>query len=114
MFTDYKWWYIKRDDNDFITEVAVRFFEGEYKIIDGKEKYVRTRRLETITDLAHLVLQIDGQEVLKGVTEQTGEKAVFYTQEDFGQIKTDDELRTFLNKEIAKDKGRQVINEQKI
>lgn len=27
--TDYKFWFIRRDDNGFITEVAVRFYEGE-------------------------------------------------------------------------------------
>ena len=32
----------------------------------------------------------------------------------FGQIKTDGEIRVFMNTEIAKDTGREVINEQKI
>lgn len=119
MRTDYKFWYIKRDDAGLITEAAVRFYEGEYqtKVVENdlgeleeKQVYVRTKRLETLTDLQHLAK--DGK--LKGITEQTDKKAVFYNQEDFGQIKTDNELRAFLNKEIAKDKGREVINEQKL
>ena len=112
MRTDYKFWFIKRDDNCFITECAVRFYEGEYqtKIIDGVEQqvYVRTKRLETLTDLSHLAT--DGK--LKGITETNGKKCVYYTQSDFGQIKTDNELRDFVNQEIAKDTSRTVIKEQ--
>lgn len=111
MKTDYKFWYIKRDDNGFITEVAVRFYEGEYQTINGEQKYVRLKRLETAKELAHLK---DKEGKVKYVEENTEKKAVFYNQDNFGQIKTDDELRTFLNKEIGKDKGREVIDEQKI
>ena len=110
MRTDYKFWFIRRDDNGFITEVAVRFYEGEYQTIDSKQVYVRTKRLETLTDLSHLAK--DG--TLKQLKEVNGREAVLYYPEDFGKIKTDDELRSFLNKEIAKDTGRGVINEQKI
>jgi hypothetical protein len=109
MRTDYKFWYIKRDDTGFITEAAVRFYEGEYQMINGEKKYVRTKRLETVNELKHLAK--DGK--LKGVTEQTGEQCVFYNQEDFGQIQTDGELRSYLNQELAKDKSREPIEEQK-
>ena len=108
--TDYKFWYIKRDDNGFITEVAVRFYEGEYQIVDGEKTYVRIKRLESVLELAHL--KKDGK--IKGITEKTEKLCVYYDQSDFGQIKTDEEIRAFCNKEIFKDKGRQVIKEQKI
>lgn len=110
MRTDYKFWFIRRDDNGFITEVAIRFYEGEYEIKSGKQVYIRTKRLETLSDLPHLVKR----GVLKVINEITGEKAIYYNQEDFGQIKTDNELRNFLNQEISKDKGREPINEHKI
>lgn len=106
MRTDYKFWYIKRDDNGLITEAAIRFYEGNY---DGEGKYIRTKRLETFADLEHLAKA----GVIKGITEKTGKKAIFYTQSDFGQIKTDDELRLFLNKEITKDPVRVPIDGQK-
>ena len=109
MKTDYKFWYIRRDDDGFITEAAVRFYEGDYQIIEGKDVYIRTRRLETFDDLQHL--QKDG--VIKGLKEVNGKIAVFYYEDNFGKIKTDEELRLFLNKELAKDVSREPIKEQK-
>lgn len=112
MKTDYKFWYIKRDDNGFITEVAVRFYEGEYQTIDGEEKYVRTKRLAVSKgELNHLAKEDGNISYTKEITEK---EAIVYRVKDFGQIKTDDEIRVFLNKEIAKDKGREVIDAQKI
>ena len=113
-FTDFKLWYIKRDDDIHISEAAVRFYEGKYQTINGKEVYVRTKRLETLKDLKHLAKKVDGKYVLKGLVEKNGSKAVIYLPEDFGVISTDDELRAFLNKELAKDKSREPIDEQKI
>ena len=104
-YTDYKFWFIKRDDNGFITECAIRFYEGEYK----NEKYKRIKRLESFEDLKHLAKD----NAIKGLKEQTGETCVFYSQEDFGQIQTDNELRSYLNQELAKDGTRQSIPEQK-
>jgi len=112
MFTDYKFWFIKRDNNGFITECAVRFYEGDYQVVDGEEKYIRTKRLQTYEDLKHL--KSKDAEVIKGLKEDNGNIAIYYTLEDFGQIKTDEELCDFLNKELKKDKGRKPIKEQKI
>lgn len=116
MYTDYKWWYVKRDDDGFITEATVRFHEGEYqtKIIEGEEKqvYVRTKKLNVEKgELSHLK-KTDGK--ISYAKEIDGTGNIAYTQKEFGKIKTDDELRAFCNKEIAKDKGREVIKEQKI
>lgn len=108
MYTDYKFWYILRDDDGFITECTVRFYEGEYQEIKGEQVYVRTKRLETLNDLSYL--QTNG--IVKAISETNGKKAIYYNQQDFGQIKIDDELRNFMNKQISKDKGRQIIPKQ--
>ena len=121
MLTDYKFWYIRRDDNGFITDCAIRFYESEISTKDEQvwdetekkfilkpvTKYRRNKRLQK-ADLNYLK---KGEE--KFIKELSGADAVLYTQEDFGQIKTDDELRLFLNKELAKDKNRKAIPEQK-
>jgi len=80
-FKDYKFWFIRRDNDGFIIEAAVRFYEGKYK----DKVYIRTKKLDT----------------------------KIYTDKDFGLIKTDDELRKFLNQQLAKIKGREAIPEQK-
>lgn len=108
MLTDYKFWYIKRDDNGFITECTVRFYEGEIQ----KKVYVRTKRLQS-KDLSHLSKDIKGKMGLEITKEIDGNDVVGYTSKDFGEIKTDDELRLFLNKELAKDKSREPVDEQK-
>ena len=106
--TDYKFWFIRRDDDGFITEAAVRFYEGDHQPVTvGGEtsiKYVRAKRLKK-NDLKHL----DD----KYVKESSGVDAKLYTPDDFGLIKTDDELRAFLNGELTKDKTRIPIKEQK-
>lgn len=108
MLTDYKFWYIRRDDNGFITEAAIRFYEGEMQdvIEDGQtvNRYVRTKRLAP-DETPH--------KDKPKVKESSGADAILYTPSDFGQIKTDDELREFMKNEIAKDKDREVIKEQK-
>ena len=113
MLTDYKFWYIRRDDDGFIEEAAVRFYEGEITTKNERDnddnlvpvtKYRRSRRLGK-NDLKHLDH--------KFVKESSGADAKLYTRTDFGTIKTDDELRAFLNSELAKNKGREPIEEQK-
>jgi len=113
MLTDYKFWYIRRDDNGFIEEAAVRFYEGEVttlpeKDIDGNvvhvTRYRRSKRL-TKEDVPHIA---------EGFKKETsGGDAKIYTQSDFGNIKTDGELRLFLSGEIGGDVMRTVIDEQK-
>jgi hypothetical protein len=102
--TDYKFWFIRRDDDGFITEAAIRFYEGE-TIKSGKENvYIRNKRLEA-KDLKHLSSLTYKKEI-------GGKDTVIYTPYNFGKIKTDNKLREFLNKELAKDKGRQPIKQQ--
>jgi len=110
MKTDFKFWYIRRSDDGFIEEAAVRFYEGDYQttVIDDKGNtglaYVRTKRLEK-ADLPHLDKKFK--------KETNGNDAKLYTSDDFGSIKTDDELTGFLKKELKKDSTRETINEQK-
>lgn len=118
-FTDYKFWYIKRNDEGFIKEVAVRFYEGEYqnKMIEGEEKeiYVRTKKLSVQErDLDHLADSKGNIGYTDDLHVAQGKDAVVYLPKHFGKIKTDEELKNFVNKEIAKDKGREPIREQKI
>jgi len=118
MRTDYKFWYIKRDDNGYIRNVAVRLYEGDYqnKQVEDengnlvtKSVYTRTKRLESFDDLKHLAKK----NKIRGVTENSGKFCMYYDTSDFGDnIKTDEELITFLNGEIKKDKLRDAINEQ--
>jgi len=122
--TDYKFWYIKRDlQTGMVREVAVRFYEGailpaEETIVSldattseptlgavAVERYQRTKRLQR-EELAYL----GGVDFVK---EASGRDAAFYTQEDFGTIYADDEIRWFLNGELAKDGSRESIMEQR-
>ena len=106
--TDYKFWYIKRDDDGFIIEAAVRFYEGNYitETVEGIPQviYKRIKRLNP------------GETPHKNMprkAEVSGKETVLFSQVNFGQIKTDDELRLFMNGELMKDLLRSPINEQK-
>lgn len=115
MKTDYKFWYIRRNDDGFIEEAAVRFYEGEITIqnelnnetfvVEPVNRYRRIKQLDVANDLKHLKSQKTKKDI-------TGKDAVLYTVEDFGNIKTDDELRVFLNSELKKDVTRTPIPEQ--
>jgi len=112
MQTSYKFWYITRDDDGYITECAIRFYEGEtskkleYVDIDRQEEVTRYRRVKRLNraDLSHF-------SVFK--KEANGNDTVVFNQSDFGSIKTDQELIAFLNVQLAKDGSRTPINEQK-
>lgn len=111
MLCDYKFWFIRRDDDGFITECGVRFYEGEIstlpETVQGETKmvtaYRRTKRLQK-KDVKHFK---------NFKKELSGNDAVIFTDEDFGKIKTDGELNIFLNGQLAKDKNREPIAEQK-
>ena len=118
MKTNYKFWFIRRNDDGFITEVAVRFYEGDYQTVNGKEKYVMTKRLNSFNELKHLAKNINGIYTINGFVDReeniNGDTAVLYYYEDFGKIKTDEELCKFLNKELSKDSKRSPIKEQEL
>ena len=110
---DYKFWYIRRNDKGQITEAAIRYYTGaittenevqEDLTLKPVTRYRRSARL-TEVDLGYL-----GSGFAK---ETSGADVKIYTPADFGVISTDDELRTFLNPELAKDPVRTPIDEQK-
>lgn len=119
IYTNYKIWFTKRNDDGFITEVAIRVFEGEYQDkevedengnVITKNVFVMTKRLESFDELSHFAK--DGE--LRGTTENTGKFCVYFNTSDFGsELRTDEEITTFLNGEIKKDTLREVIDEQK-
>lgn len=100
MNIEYKFWYIKRNDDGFITETAVRFYQGKYI----KDEYVREKRLLE-NDLKFLKDK-------KTIIESNELPTKLFNQEDLGMIKTDDEICNFLNKILEKDTTRQPIKEQ--
>lgn len=100
---NYKFWYIKRDDSDFITEVAVRYYEGDHKDViekddDGNDvtvnRFVREKRLKK-NDVKLLANKM--------LFESEEKEAFVYEEEDFGRIQTDDQLRDFLDNLCKKD-----------
>lgn len=109
----YKWWYITRDDDTgLITEAAVRFYEGDdfdVETVDSEgnktvsKAYRRTKRLSK-SDIPEL----DGA----FRKESDGSDCRVYTREDFGDIKTDGELRVFVNRQMAKHKTRKPQKDQ--
>lgn len=111
---DYKFWYIKRDDDGIITEAGIRFFEGENKDVNEIDiegntqtvnRYVREKRL-SVKDLKDLSSQATRKET-------SGDEAIVYTPEHFGKIKTAEELALFCNKELAKDKAHEPVEVQR-
>ncbi len=114
--SEYKFWYIKRDDNGFITEAAIRYYEGavttENEVVqlhgvpEPVTKYRRTARLQKadIFDSASKTF----------VDEANGNDAVVFTTKDFGRIKTEDELRAFLNVDLARDTTRTPIDQERV
>lgn len=96
MFIDYKFWYIKRDDDGFIIEVAVKFFRGDIttELENGQNvtRYRRNLRFnKSILDNFNLQVVFDS----------ANNPALLLTSGQFGQIKTDEELRSFCNQKLA-------------
>ena len=114
MKTDYKFWYIERLDDVHISEVAVRFSEGEITTLDEMDgdklvpvtRYRRSKRLQK-EDMPHF----DGIETKK---ELSGNDCFIFTDADFGVITTNSSLVEFLNKELEKDDSRNPIEEQEV
>lgn len=115
MKADYKAWYVKRDDDGFITEAAIRFYEGEIESIEVvnpetnlkeiRQEYVRKARLKA-DQLTHL------SNSSTFIKEETSD-AVLYKSSHFGKIKTDKQLYRFLDKELLKDLKRIAIKGDK-
>lgn len=108
---DYKFWYVRRDDDIHISEAAIRFYEGE-----------ESAQLETDTDgVEQMVTRYRRSKKLQGAElpadkpkkkDKTGAETVIYTASDFGVISTDEELRAYLNQELKKFVGKSPVKEQ--
>ena len=119
MKTSYKFWYIKKEDDVHISEVAVRFYEGEnfdvnvvkvdpetqQRTTELVNKYMRTKRLSA-KEVAH-------EEGRKTVTESNGNECFVYTPDDFGVTSDIDDVVAFLNGVLKKDKKRAPEDTQK-
>ena len=117
MKTSYKFWYVHKDDDIHINEVAIRFYEGQITTEDEEifdvesnsfvktsvTRYRRTKRL-TIDELPHL----NG----KSIKESSGEDCIVYTDKDFGITSNLDDVISFLNNELGKDPSREPVIEQ--
>lgn len=96
MKTSYKIAWILRIDEVHIDKCLVVFFEGEVTTINEKDAIINEILPVTRYRPSAIV------------------KQVIYTSNDFGVISSTDELRIFLNKELAKDKTRTPVDEQTI
>ncbi len=112
MLTDYKFWYITRQDDVHISECAVIFREGKIKdvaVYDEKMKKVGTEKRYVVSK----ELKKNDIKHVKGKFKvRNGKDFKVYTTEDFGEITTNDELRVFVNSELMKIEGRTPIEAQ--
>jgi hypothetical protein len=108
MYISYKFFYVSKDnDSGLITEAAVRFYEGEDQEVEVTDpvtnevttvtQYVRVNRLGH-TD----VPEIGGT----WRTDGDNQPISVFTPAQFGEISDEDELRLFLNQEMAKHETR--------
>ena len=112
MDTQYKFRWILRDDDGVIEKVMIAFYEGIYSELTGPGGEIDKRFL-IITKLNKTKLKhLKSKKFVRGKDDV--EADVLYDQSDFGVISTDDELRTFLNGELAKDNSRSAIPEQRV
>ncbi len=116
MDTQYKFRWILRDDDGWIVNALISFYEGTYRpdvpIIDPiSGKVIGTQNL---FDISKKLTRSDLWHLRSMLFNPRNNADVLYLPRDFGRISTDDELRKFLNGEIAKDVGRKPIPEQEI
>ena len=107
MFIDYKYWYINRDDDGHITEVAIRPYLGN--ITTAPEFDTQQQKTVPVTRYRRLQRVNAGviQNALKDMNVQifndaSNNPTVVLRQEHFGKIKTDAELNQFCNSIIKK------------
>lgn len=109
--TDYKIWYIARDDYGAITDVAVRIFEG-HLITHPVQELDGTTRLETVYQRTHRLTAQQTSYLGPGFISDGAHEARHYTAQDFGVIATSRQLQDFLDAQIQHDPWRTPIHEQ--
>lgn len=116
MDTQYKFRWILRDDDGWIDAALISFYEGTYRpnvpIIDPSSgEIIGTQNL---FDISKKLTRSDLWHLKSMIFDPRNNADVLYLPKDVGRISTDDELRKFLNGEIAKDVDRKPIPEQEI
>jgi hypothetical protein len=93
MLIEYKFWYINRDDDGFIDRAAIRFFSDDA----STGAYQRTSQF-TLDELRAIFPTED----IQAAFGDPARLAVVFTPEQFGVIKTDQELARFATAQLAK------------
>ena len=106
-FISYKFWYITRDDDGFITKAAIRFYEGDDMDIEIEDFETKEKKIENRYIRINILSKEDVSEIKGEWQKDAGNNdCKVYTEKDFGKIKSDDEFRLFCNKEMHKHKSR--------
>lgn len=102
---DFKFWYIRRDDDVHISEAAIRFYEGDITTKDELDfdtrSYVPIRRYRRVLRLTAQDMSYLGNKPIR--KELSGHDAIIFTPADFGVISTEAELDAFINRIIKDD-----------
>ena len=113
MRTSYKFWFVTRQDDIHISEVAVRFYEGE--VITQNEKVdmdivpvTRYRKIRQLTKA-----ELPHEKDRTHITDKNGKECLIYTDKDFGVTSDLDDVVLFLNGVLKKDKNRLSNDTQK-
>lgn len=88
---DYKFWYIKREDDVHISEAAVRFYEYRKDVVFD-ERGIKNESIDRFRRLK--ASDIPGRAVFREIN---GEDCFIFNSDDFGVISSDDDLRIFLD-----------------
>lgn len=111
-YIDYKLAYVTRNDNYYITEIGVMFYEGSFETVTVPDlktgtttktitQYVRSKRFDK-TEIAVASAQ-------KTRVNRANQQIIVYTDNDFGQATNTAQLQVFLDKELAKNVSKQPL-----
>ena len=101
MKTNYKFWYITKQDDVHISECGIRFFQTA--ITTENEKHLTEFKSVTRERLIKQLSEKDLKHLGKDFKQEiNGQKSVIYTSKDFGLITTNTELCQFLDGELNK------------
>lgn len=99
-YVDYKIWYIRRTDDVHIDQATAKFSLGAFIVVNQLSatgtliSYTKYNLLQRLSSFPPSFNNTS--------TDSNGNVVKVYTSDDFGTITTDDELRLFLNGELAK------------
>ena len=119
MQTSYKFWYVKREDDLRISEVAVRFYEGNILPVTEKKLNKNTQEIMSKEVNKYKIIkrlsesELPYQKGAKFIKESNDNDCAVYTSKDFGITKDLDDIIVFLNSVISKDTERTTEDTQK-